>query len=79
MLRVRCSSEGRCEGTATLVGVGPNHGIRLGQARFDLKPATSTLLSIPLSAAARRLLTGGHLTVAGLEGVGIKARRIKLS
>jgi hypothetical protein len=44
-----------------------------------LKPSASTLVAVPLSAAGRRLLAAGHLTVAGLEGVGIEARRIKLS
>ncbi len=79
LLKIRCPGAGRCEGTATLVGVGPAHGTQLGRARFDLKPGAATTLSLPLSAAARRLFAKGRLTAARLEGDGIDGRRIKLS
>ncbi|HEY2055352.1 MAG TPA: hypothetical protein VGH14_15575 [Solirubrobacterales bacterium] len=79
LLRVRCPAEGSCEGTAVLVGVGRDRGTRLGQGRFDLKPSGAVLLAVPLTPAARRLLGDRDLTAARLQGVGIHARRIKLS
>jgi hypothetical protein len=79
-LRIVCSGERSCAGTAVLVSGVAGRITRFGQARFDLGPGASEMLRIPVGKRCRQLLAearGGTL-VARLEGHGIEHRRVLL-